>query len=63
MLGAHVSRGLAALAIFAIVALPAESALPKIKKQPKPEVTASAFDDYLKRVRTMAPDAPARKIL
>jgi flagellar L-ring protein precursor FlgH len=51
-------RGSVALAIIAVVALPVKSALPKLKKQPKPEVTASAFDDYLKRVRTMAPATP-----
>lgn len=58
MLGANLPRGLVAIAIFAFLAFPAKSALPKIKKQPKPEVTASAFDDYLKRVRTMALATP-----
>jgi flagellar L-ring protein precursor FlgH len=55
----NLRRAIPVLATLLVAfATSAEPALPKIKKQPKPAVTASAFDDYLKRVRTMAPMAP-----
>lgn len=58
MLVGNSRRAMSMLAILAACATPAKCAPPKIKKQPKPEVTASAFDDYMKRVRTMATAMP-----
>jgi len=47
----------AVVALFMLPLAPASSAIPKLKR--KPEITATSYDDYLKRVRAVNPAAPA----